>query len=47
MGAWKAKFVAAEGREPTTGELDWAAHEIAGQTVIQTTNVEHFWQKWR
>lgn len=44
MGAWKAKFVAAEGREPTTGELDWAAHEIAGQTVIQTTNVEHFWQ---
>ena len=44
MGAWKAKFVAAEGREPTSGELDWAAHEIAGQTVIETTKVEHFWQ---
>lgn len=44
MGAWVAKFRASEGREPTNGELDWAAHEIAGQTVIQTTNVEHFWQ---
>lgn len=44
MGAWVSKFRASEGREPTSTELDWAAHEIAGNTIIETTKVEHFWQ---
>lgn len=46
FAAWYRKATMENGGEPPSlGDQIWYANEIAGQRVIQTTQVNHFWER--
>lgn len=44
FSAWWQKYLMEHGEPPSVGDQIWYANQIAGPKVIQTTQVNHFWE---